>query len=311
MDKKSALQQAQDAIKQGDKDQARNLLKAVISQDPNNEEALMLYAGIAEKREYAILCLKKVIQLNPSNHAARQWLEKLSADSASPPTATQPRPEVIPSSIQRLQPGQQPLPPKRTSKTNRALVILAVSFLAVAAASCVLGTILGANIFPRNAKNSTANAPISQVAITAVTQIVGDSPVTQNVVTAVTEVAGPTYTPLPTYTPQPIPTPIEILVTATFPPDFTELYRFSGTGKSTTDLFSLQTGIIRVKWEYTGDSNFAFYIRRLDNDARDLIENTVGATSGQKIFNVGNSDQYLFDIDLARGDWVITVEFKP
>lgn len=128
----------------------------------------------------------------------------------------------------------------------------------------------------------------------------------------------PTQTPYPTYTPAPtvfatrISTRIvQKLVTATPRPDFTLVHEFTGTGKGTTDLFELQTGIVRVEWEYIGSSNFAFYIRRLDNDAEDMLENTIGNASGQQIFKVGHSDQYLFDIVFARGSWNIKVYYRP
>lgn len=121
----------------------------------------------------------------------------------------------------------------------------------------------------------------------------------------------PAYTPYPTYTPRPTLEPKVILVTATAPPDFTQIYQFLGSGKGTTDLFSLQTGIIKVTWNYTGTSNFAFYLKRLDTDDEELIENTIGNADGQVILKVGASDQYLFDVMFARGDWTITVFYRP
>ena len=122
----------------------------------------------------------------------------------------------------------------------------------------------------------------------------------------------PTYTLPPTYTPQPTLEPVVIFVTATAPPDFTKLYEFTGKGKSTTDLFSLQPGLIRIKWEYTGTSNFAFYLKELDTGYEELLENTIGSTSGQSILKIENtSDQYLFDVKYAQGNWTIVVEYKP
>lgn len=133
-----------------------------------------------------------------------------------------------------------------------------------------------------------------------------------------TYTALPTYTPAPTYTPRPtVAVRVEVtkivqkLVTATAPPDFTLLYTFTGRGKSSTDLFTLSTGSIRVKWKYTGSSNFAFYIKRLDNDAEVLMENTIGSSEGQQLLNVGSSTKYFFDVKFAQGDWTITVEYMP
>ena len=178
------------------------------------------------------------------------------------------------------------------------------AMIVIALAAFLTGCVCGIAVSPLG-RQQTAALP------TALQSGGVQASITQIAVTAVTQIAGPTYTPYPTYTPQVKSKPIEILVTATYPPDFTALYEFTGRGKSTTDLFSLPTGIIRVKWEYMGDSNFAFSIKRLDNDSDSMLENTIGSTTGQSIFEVGNSDQYLFDVVFARGDWKITVEFKP
>ena len=142
--------------------------------------------------------------------------------------------------------------------------------------------------------------PSAQLAQAGITQIV----ITQNL-------AAPTYTPYPTYTAPAQPQAQTILVAATSPPDFTQLHIFEGNGKGTTDLFSLPTGIIRIKWEYIGESNFAFSLKRLDNEAEEMLENAIGSTSGQYIMNVGASDQYLFDFLFADGNWKVTVEYRP
>src|SRR3989304_4062399 len=142
--------------------------------------------------------------------------------------------------------------------------------------------------------------PPAQAAQAGIPQIV----ITQNL-------AAPTYTPYPTYTAPAQPQAQTILVAATSPPDFTQLHIFEGNGKGTTDLFSLPTGIIRIKWEYIGESNFAFSLKRLDNEAEEMLENAIGSTSGQYIMNVGASDQYLFDFLFADGNWKVTVEYRP
>lgn len=167
---------------------------------------------------------------------------------------------------------------------------------------------------------AACSAPVS-----VVSTAVGE---TQAFWTAVpTQTPYPTYTPLPalpTYTPRPTYTPVPTivvtrkvtqivtrLVTATAPPNFVELYRFSGRGKESTDLFLVPSGVMKITWKYVGSSNFAFYLKRLDNDAEVLVENTIGSTDGQQILKVGFSDQYLFDVFFASGDWEIVVEFKP
>jgi hypothetical protein len=141
-----------------------------------------------------------------------------------------------------------------------------------------------------------------------------------------TEIAGapaptytyyPTYTPLPTLTPpptqEPLPTteppPTTAEITGT--QEFTEILRFNGTGEKTTDPFSLNQGIIRVKWNHTGESDFSLSLKRLDTDEENILENATGNAEGQAVLDVEASDQYIFDVTLADGDWEIIVEFSP
>jgi hypothetical protein len=129
-----------------------------------------------------------------------------------------------------------------------------------------------------------------------------------------THTAFPTFTPLPTYTPLPtieVTTIVERLVTATLPPDFVELYRFNGRTRSSTDPFVLISGTTRIKWRYLGNGSFAAYLKRLDTDLEELLENTVGPSEGQQVLNLEPSDQYLIDGTSARGDWEFIVEMRP
>jgi hypothetical protein len=124
----------------------------------------------------------------------------------------------------------------------------------------------------------------------------------------------PTHTAFPTYTPLPtveVTTIVERLVTATLPADFVELYRFSGRTRSSTDPFVLISGTARIKWRYLGGGNFAAYLKRLDTDAEELLENTVGPSEGQKVLNIEPSDQYIIDVTFARGNWEFIVEMRP
>jgi hypothetical protein len=120
----------------------------------------------------------------------------------------------------------------------------------------------------------------------------------------------PTVADIPP-TVEPTQTPHVVPATNTPRPDFGQIYEFNGAGKGTTDLFELQEGTVKVTWTYIGSSNFSFDIKRLDNDSYDMLENAIGNTEGQAIFNVGWSDEYLFDIRMGQGDWNIIVEWRP
>jgi len=117
--------------------------------------------------------------------------------------------------------------------------------------------------------------------------------------------------PLPTYTPLAAVEPQIIFVTATLLPDWQLMQTFTGSGKYTTEFFPLPSGIVRIKWDFVGDGNFAFYLKRLDTDAEELLENEIGNTNGQKIMKIGASDRYVIDVHYGDGSWTITVEFMP
>lgn len=83
----SLLVQAQQAKQSGDKNQARSLLSQVLKAEPHNEEAWLLLAEVAEKKEHSIYCLEQVLKLNPAN---MQTVERLNALRSPAPTITTP-----------------------------------------------------------------------------------------------------------------------------------------------------------------------------------------------------------------------------
>jgi len=74
------LQEAVDTAKAGQLVEARAMLKQILRKDPTNEMAWFVYSQIADTREHAIVCLKKVLEYNPYNERARKMLEKLQPD---------------------------------------------------------------------------------------------------------------------------------------------------------------------------------------------------------------------------------------
>lgn len=90
MDTNTIIKQAIEAIKQGNKSNARALLENVIKNEPNNEEAWFMLAHVAQTQEQARSYLGRVININPSNERAKQQLEKLNAIPSNKQTAPQP-----------------------------------------------------------------------------------------------------------------------------------------------------------------------------------------------------------------------------
>jgi hypothetical protein len=77
MDISAELDQAKDAIQQGDHSKARSILRKILEQAPRNIEAWLLFAEAAQKPEHTVQCLERVIILDPGNATASARLESL------------------------------------------------------------------------------------------------------------------------------------------------------------------------------------------------------------------------------------------
>ena len=67
------------ALKAGQREQARALLMQVIEVDEENERAWLWLSGAVESDEERRICLENVLTLNPQNKVARKGLAKLNA----------------------------------------------------------------------------------------------------------------------------------------------------------------------------------------------------------------------------------------
>jgi hypothetical protein len=77
-----AIQQAKAAASRGDYSRARSILRDAARDDPYNEEILLLFAKIAQKREHAIHCYERVLEINPYNETAIRALDRAYAQQA-------------------------------------------------------------------------------------------------------------------------------------------------------------------------------------------------------------------------------------
>jgi hypothetical protein len=78
----TAIQQAKAAASRGDYSRARSILREAARYDPNNEEILLLFAQFAQKREHAIMCYERVLEINPYNETAIRALDRAYAQQA-------------------------------------------------------------------------------------------------------------------------------------------------------------------------------------------------------------------------------------
>jgi hypothetical protein len=95
------VEQAKQAKNRNDPVRARSLLSQVIKADPRNEEAWLLFADVAEKKEHAIYSLEQVLKLNPVNMEALDRLNALKTLNA-PLAPTTPTPATSPSTLDRV-----------------------------------------------------------------------------------------------------------------------------------------------------------------------------------------------------------------
>jgi len=87
-------QRAIAAIQAGNLSLARQLLNAALAENPNDVQAWLWMSGIVhtpvEKRE----CLRRVLEIDPENSAARRGLEALGPEHVAPLVAESAQPKV-------------------------------------------------------------------------------------------------------------------------------------------------------------------------------------------------------------------------
>ncbi|MCG8348293.1 MAG: DUF4352 domain-containing protein [Chloroflexales bacterium] len=75
----SIMQLGIEAARDGDKEQSRNLFRLLTKQEPNNIQAWLWLAGVAEDRDERQAALERVILLDPGNEMAFKGLQALGA----------------------------------------------------------------------------------------------------------------------------------------------------------------------------------------------------------------------------------------
>jgi hypothetical protein len=69
--------QAMEAVKNGQKAQARQLLDELVVKEPRNENAWLLLSEVVEHKNELIDCLTQVITINPQNKIALEKLQQI------------------------------------------------------------------------------------------------------------------------------------------------------------------------------------------------------------------------------------------
>ena len=91
---RALLHQGMQAARRGDRARASGLFQAVVEQDPDQEEAWLWLAALAEDPEQSIVYLQRVLSINPHNTCAQaglQWArQRIQAAEALPEAPIQP-----------------------------------------------------------------------------------------------------------------------------------------------------------------------------------------------------------------------------
>ncbi|HET7089999.1 MAG TPA: hypothetical protein VFL17_15285 [Anaerolineae bacterium] len=121
------------AVKVGNLSLARQLLDAALAEDPTDVQAWLWMSGIvhtpAEKRQ----CLRRVLEIDPANAAAKRGLEALGPEPAAAFVADSARPQVSePVHAMTVERKDDTAPRRATASPDRWSNLLTVAlFIAV------------------------------------------------------------------------------------------------------------------------------------------------------------------------------------
>jgi hypothetical protein len=90
MDETQLLQSAQEALRRGDKLEARKLLAQAAKSYPQSERAWLWLSAVVDDPQFERECLQRVLAINPNNAVAQQHLQRLAQpDPAQAPGSTE------------------------------------------------------------------------------------------------------------------------------------------------------------------------------------------------------------------------------
>jgi hypothetical protein len=87
-DSETLLQLGIDAAREGRREDARNLFGLLTRQDPNNSQAWLWLAGVAEGPDQRRAALERVVELDPTNEMAVKGLQAMGVSPGAPAAGT-------------------------------------------------------------------------------------------------------------------------------------------------------------------------------------------------------------------------------
>ncbi len=242
----STIENAVQAIKHGETEEARQILEALLETDENNEEIWLWLSAVVDNDEDCEICLENVLALDPKNLLATRGLDALKRGSFDPhlildelleaqveevPETTfidefvMVDDEELPKSDEIEYPSSMATSPAKGKKSGRGCqpnlrVILLLVFIVIVVIA--LGGLAAVNLFlggDGDASGPTEGQTQEVPAEGSPDQPPSPTP-TETPVPTPTDTPTPTKTPfqLPTPAPTPIPTPTPTQVVAPTPP---------------------------------------------------------------------------------------------
>ncbi|MEJ5222974.1 MAG: tetratricopeptide repeat protein [Anaerolineales bacterium] len=198
------LQDAVEALRQGERQRARDLLTRLLKEDQNNPDVWVWLSTAVETPKERLYCLQTAIKLDPQNAAARRGLVML---GAMPPD-----PEVKPFPLNHPRPWEEKVTLTEEQDKPRGIRGLVASPMGRLAGIVALGVLMIGAIILFTTQNASGIRPFNPVTVS--TRTPGPSPTFSPTVTSIggTPRATPTFfgpTPLSafldaTYTPTPL-----------------------------------------------------------------------------------------------------------
>jgi hypothetical protein len=242
----STIENAIQAIKQGETEEARQILETLLETDENNEEIWLWLSTVVDNDEDCEICLENVLALDPDNLLAIRGLDALKRGDFDPhlilneliegqleetPESTfidefvMVDDDVLPENDEIQYPSSMSTSPAKTQKSGRGCqpnlrIILLLLFVVIVVVA--LGGLAAVNLFLGGDGNGgpTTEGQTQGVPAEGGAEEPSTPTPTETPVPTPTDTPTPTRTPfqLPTPAPTAIPTPTPTQVVAPTPP---------------------------------------------------------------------------------------------
>jgi lipoprotein-anchoring transpeptidase ErfK/SrfK len=201
-DFKSALAQAQIALKKGDRPLARSWARRAAEIAPEHEEPWLFLAAVASPRA-SLFFLKRALEINPASQRARQGIHWATQRQRKTPIAPPRKSIYIPSSIPSQNFIRKRSVPVWVSLLSLALILL---FLTTVSGWVVTKSMANGYRASENPANVAAGVGLNKATRTPTFTPTFTPTSTPTITPTPTQTHTPTLTPTPTDTPTPEPT---------------------------------------------------------------------------------------------------------